>query len=72
MLLKRIENRIDLNALREDIRKIGINLVTAGIAGVFINHLVGSELRSMMWASLSVTSFGLLAMCLGIMRRRKI
>lgn len=70
MLLKRIESRIDINGLKEDFRKIGINLITAGIAGVFINHFTGSALRSMLWAALSVTAVGMIALYLGLRRRK--
>ena len=40
MLLERLERSIDLKALKEDFRKIGINFITAGVVGVFINHYV--------------------------------
>lgn len=70
MLIQRIKNNIDVVGLKEDLRKMGINFITAGIAGVFINHLVGSELRNMLYASLLVTTFGVIAMYAGLRRRK--
>jgi len=40
MLLKRIEKHINLEFLKEDFRKIGINLITAGPIGLFVTHIV--------------------------------
>lgn len=71
MLLERIEKRINLEALKEDFRKIGVNFITAGVVGVFINHYVGSTFSSMFWASLSVTSIGIMALYVGVLRRNK-
>jgi hypothetical protein len=47
MLLARMEKLIDLKGLKEDLRKIGTNFVTAGVVGVFINHYVGSNFSDM-------------------------
>jgi hypothetical protein len=58
MLLERIEKWVDFKSLKEDFRKIGINFITAGIVGVFINHYAGSKLSAMFWVSFCVTCSG--------------
>lgn len=71
MLLERLESSIDLKALKEDFRKIGVNFITAGVVGVFINHYVGLNFSTMFWASLSITALGMLSLTLGLLRRNK-
>ncbi|MGB6976206.1 MAG: hypothetical protein WBE18_01950 [Gammaproteobacteria bacterium] len=71
MLLEYIKRHVDLNALKEELRKVGNNLVTAGIVGVFINHYVGSNLSTMFWSSVSITAIGMLALYFGVRRREK-
>jgi hypothetical protein len=56
---------------KEDFRKIGINFITAGVVGVFINHYVGLDFSTMFWASLSITALGMLSLTLGLLRRNK-
>lgn len=68
MLLKRIEKHISLKALQEDFRKLGINFVTAGIIGVFVNHYVGTKLATMFWTAFWVTSAGLSFLTFGLFR----
>lgn len=68
MLLKRIEQLINVSFLKEDARKVGVNFITAGVVGVFINHFVGSHWSSMFWASLWITSIGFVLIFLGLIR----
>lgn len=71
-MLDYIGKLIDIKALREDIRKIGINFITAGIVGVFINYYVGLLFPTMLWASLSITILGILSLYLGLLKRQNI
>ncbi|MDQ8040095.1 MAG: hypothetical protein REH83_06785 [Rickettsiella sp.] len=71
MLLERLERSIDLKALKQDFRKIGINFITAGVIGVFINHYVGLDFSTMFWASLSITALGMLSLTIGLLRKNK-
>ena len=61
MLLGRLERSIDLKALKKDFRKIGINFITAGVVGVFINHYVGIDFWTMSLTSASLTMMGSIA-----------
>jgi hypothetical protein len=70
MLLKRIESFFDLKSFKEDLRKLGINFITAGIVGVFINHYAGSKLSTMFWASLWVTCAGSIFLIIGLISLR--
>lgn len=68
MLIERIEKLINLEALQEDFRKIGVNFITAGIVGVFINHYVGTTLSIMFWSSAWVTCTGVFFSILGLLK----
>lgn len=41
---KYIERYVDIGFLKEDVRKLGINFVTAGNVGLFITHIAGLTL----------------------------
>jgi hypothetical protein len=71
MELERIEKHINLTSLREEIRKVGVNFITAGVVGVFIDHFVGTKFSSMFWASLWITFMGSICLFLGVVRRNK-
>jgi len=71
MLLEHLERSVDLKALKKDFRKIGVNFITAGIVGIFINHYVGIDFSKMFWASLSITTLGMFSLTLGLLRRNK-
>lgn len=66
MLLKRIKKHLDFSALKEELKKLGVNFITAGVVGVFIYHYVGTNLASMLWASGLITVLGFTCLCLGI------
>ena len=70
MLLERIEKHISFEALKEDLRKIGINFVTAGTVGLFVTHIAGLTLL-VVGASIWVIITGLIASFLGLYRRNK-
>ncbi len=71
MFLERIENFINLASLREEVKKIGADFVTADIVVVFINHFVGSKFSSMFLACLWIRSIGLLCLFFGVAKRRR-
>lgn len=71
MVLKYIKRYFNLKALKEDLRKLAVNLMSAGIVGIYINHYVGTELSTMFWASVSIVISGGLLLALSIMRRKK-
>lgn len=52
--------------LKEELRKIGVNFITAGIVGVFINHFVGATFSTMFWASFSIVTMGVIFLAVGI------
>ncbi len=62
-MLKQIEERIDLENLKEDLRKIGVFFITGGIAGLFLNPIVSHGLS--MWLSL----LGCVIWCIGLIKR---
>lgn len=66
MIHKRIGQLFDLAAAKEDCRKIGINFLTAGVVGVFIDHYVGSMLSTMFWASESIATLGVVFLAFGL------
>jgi len=49
---------ICFKSLREDMRKLGVNFLTAGIVGVFINHIVGDNINIMKTAAYSISILG--------------
>lgn len=70
MLLERFERSIDLKALKEDFRKIGVNFITAGVVGVFINHYVGLDFWTMSLTSASLTIIGAIAIYIGLRKNK--
>jgi hypothetical protein len=71
-MLERLERHVELRQLKEELRKLGVNFITAGVVGVFINHFVGSTLSLMFWASLWITAGGLVCLTTGLFRRSRI
>ena len=70
MLLEQLERSIDLKALKEDFRKIGVNFITAGVVGVFINHYVGLDFWTMSLTSASLTIIGAIALYIGLRKNK--
>ncbi|MES2997827.1 MAG: hypothetical protein V4700_00680 [Pseudomonadota bacterium] len=70
-MLEWIEKALDLKALKEDFRKIGVNFITAGIVGVFINHYTGNNYAAIFLTSIALTSIGVVSLYLGLLRRNK-
>jgi hypothetical protein len=62
-LLKRIEAKLDFKLLQEDLRKIGVTFITAGIVGIFMKELVNLALSA--W----LVMLGLSAWILGLYKR---
>lgn len=71
MLLKHIRKNFNMKELKEDFRSIGINFVTAGFVGIFINHYVGLQFSIMFWASVWITSCGGLFLSMVLLERNK-
>lgn len=46
-----LKDSINYEALKEDFRQLGINLITAGIGGLFITDFIGATLTSIISAS---------------------
>lgn len=68
MLLKRLEKHINFEALKEDLRKVGVNFVTAGAIGLFITRVVHPSL-AMGIGSTWVIIMGAIVLFWGIRRR---
>lgn len=68
-MLKQIEKYLNVKALQEECRKIGVNFVTAGIVGVFIDHYVGSDPSTMFWTAVWITWVGAILLTLGLFKR---
>ena len=66
----KLEISVDLKALKEDFRKIGINFITAGVVGVFINHYVGMDFWTMSLTSASLTAIGVIPLYLGLRKNK--
>ncbi len=69
MLLQYIKDRLDTHLLKEDFRKMGVNFITAGIVGVFVNHYVGISFPNMIWTALSITGLGIWFLYIGVRRK---
>jgi len=68
MLIKCIRAFLDVKTLREDLRRLGVNFITAGLVGIFINHFVGTTLSIMFISSVFISFFGIMLMVLGLLK----
>jgi len=68
-MLHLIERYIHFPALKEELKKIGVNFITAGIVGIFIQHYAGTNLLNMFSASVCITIVGTLALYGGIRKQ---
>jgi hypothetical protein len=71
MLIRRIEKFINIEKLKEDARKLGVNFITAGIAGVFLNHFEGIKTSAMLWSAMWVVSIGVFFLTFGLKRGKQ-
>lgn len=46
-MLKSFKEYIRTDSLQDECKKIGVNFITAGVVGVFINHFVGTKFSTM-------------------------
>lgn len=70
-LLRYLDHLIDFGFFREALRKIGINFITAGVIGVFINHIAGYNLNIMQSAAVFISLAGVICLTLGLLKRGK-
>lgn len=63
--LKRLEEYLNFESLKEDFRKIGVNFATSGMIGIFIQHIVGSWLSLMFWSAFCILGIGVIFICFG-------
>ena len=68
-MLKRIEKHVSFPALKDELRKIGVNFITAGIVGVFVYHYAGTNPLNMFWASVVITIAGSVTLYFGIRKK---
>jgi len=69
-MLDYMETHLDLSLAKEDLRKLGVNFITAGVVGLFITHiadLTNVFIKGAMWAII----IGMIAILLGLYRRNK-
>ncbi len=69
MLIKHIKYIFDTEHLREDLRKLGINFITAGTAGLFVTHIAGLT-KIVILSSMWLIFIGLLTTLLGLYRKK--
>lgn len=70
-MLLLIEKHISFLALKEELRKLGVNFITAGIVGIFIYHYVGTDPSSMFWACLIIVFLGNVALYFGVRKKEE-
>lgn len=66
MLLDYIKRRIDYLSLRDEFKKIGVNLITASLVGVFITHQIGTSTFASIGSCVIVFGVGIICLYLGI------
>lgn len=69
-MLKQLEKYFDLLAFKEESRRLGVNFITAGVVGVFVNHFAGTSFSIMFWTSLWICFIGTLCLLLGLKKRK--
>lgn len=70
-LLLCLDRLIDFYFFKEALRKLGINFITAGIIGVFINHIAGYDLHVMQSAAIFISIAGIICLALGLKRGKQ-
>lgn len=71
MLRNILDKYFDLRSLKEELKKVGVNFLTAGIVGVFINHIAGSVHSLMFSACWWISAMGFICLLLGLFRRMR-
>lgn len=69
-LLHYLDKLVDFGFFREALRKLGINFITAGVIGVFINHIAGYDLNIMQSAAVFISLAGVICLALGLFKTR--
>jgi undecaprenyl pyrophosphate phosphatase UppP len=69
-MLKQIMDHLDKKSLKEDFRKIGVNFITAGIIGVFVNHIVGTKISTMLYTLVWICICGIILLFIGLHKGR--
>ena len=54
--------KLDWSALQEDLRRLGVGLMLAGLVGTFVRHVAPA-------ASISIAALGLLLVAAGVIRK---
>lgn len=67
--IKKFLKHLDIALLKEELRKIGVNLITGGVVGIFINHFVGSNLTVLLWSAILIAFWGLICLVIGSYRK---
>ena len=70
MLIRRIKHAYNIKAVKEDLRKIGVNFITAGAVGLAITHISDLTLVASC-ASILVILAGTCALFLGYSKGHK-
>jgi hypothetical protein len=68
MLIKRIEQIVNLDSLQEDFRKLGVNLITAGAGVLFFSKTTGLQGSWFNIPALCVIIFGVISIVGGVYR----
>lgn len=63
-ILKYIESFFDMIAFKEELRKIGATFISAGVVGIFLQHILSIGLAC--WLTLS----GVVILFFGLIRRK--
>lgn len=63
--LEYLEGYFDLKALKEELKRIGVTFITAGVAGIFLMHLLNPALAG--WLAL----LGVLFLFVGLTKQRR-
>gem|GEM_PF-2761638 len=70
-LLMYLDRIIDVVQVQEVLLKLGVNFITAGIVGVFINHIAGTDAPTMQSVAVLISFIGLACILLGLLKKGK-
>lgn len=63
--LRIIEKFLDISAFKEELRKIGVAFISAGVVGIFLSHLVNFALAG--WLAF----LGSMLLFIGLIKRNR-